>query len=817
MSTVEPRVVHVVVGPEQHGVVRHARLVADALGHRCVRAESVGADRDVDALDLGDAEVVHLAYTDRLFGAQAEQSAATVEALVAPWLAAGRALSLTLHDLPAGDDDRERRRAQAYRRVLARASGVVVNSWRELELVRSLLPESGPRSLRCIPLPLEPARPEPARTEPARPEPAAEPSGPDATREVVVLGYLFPDRGYEHTLTELPPGVTLRAVGRPSAGHEDLPAALDRFARAHGTRLDVTGYVPDAELDPLLRAAAVPVAPNRRVAASASVNTWIAHGRRPLVPDSPYARELDQRTPGTITRYDADQPGALREAVAHALADPASTRLPADAVLPPDLATVADAYRRHLAGAAAPTPLALPDGRVVVPGNRFDLADRPASDRPTPEPPTVTVVVPYFEAQAELDLVLGALTLQTHPTTRLQVVIADDGSQAPPRTSAVGGLDGTGGLDVQVVRQPDLGFRAAAARNLGAGAADGQVLVFLDADTVPEPSYVERLTRRPAVLPDTLAVGRRRHADLTGWTPPRWTDWQQGRRPGPSELTEPVWLREAYAASRDLLDADARSYRHIISAVMALDAGLFAELGGFDEWFTRYGGEDWELAHRAWVAGAVLAHEPEAVAWHAGPDWGERPEAARRGAKNAETLALAAVLPDPDARGGGFWPQPAVAVVLGFADPEAVLVSSRSVLAEGADVGVWVDHADAEAGLRTLADVGLADDRIQPGPVPPSVAARVRATLKLHTPARVEDVAGLLRAAERYGPLRLPVGELVPHRVSRRAARWADDLGVAPALLAARLFGGRDESEPRPCVLPIDLAHELGRIARARP
>ena len=46
---------------------------------------------------------------------------------------------------------------------------------------------------------------------------------------------------------------------------------------------------------------------------------------------------------------------------------------------------------------------------------------------------------------------------------------------------------------VRVVRQPRDGFRAAAARNLGAGHARGRVLCFLDGDTVPEDGYVAAL------------------------------------------------------------------------------------------------------------------------------------------------------------------------------------------------------------------------------------------------------------------------------------------------------------------------------------
>ena len=141
-------------------------------------------------------------------------------------------------------------------------------------------------------------------------------------------------------------------------------------------------------------------------------------------------------------------------------------------------------------------------------------------------------------------------------------------------------------------------------------------------------------------------VGRRRHADLTGWDPERLVRWLAGDGPGPDELTEPEWLRDGYAASRDLLDADERSYRFVISAVCGLSRDLFAELGGSSPEFTGYGGEDWELAHRAWVAGALLAHVPEAVAWHDGPDWADRDVARTRGQERRDPpLAAAAARP----------------------------------------------------------------------------------------------------------------------------------------------------------------------------
>lgn len=784
---VDPAVTHVVVGPEEHGVTRHGRLVARACASPLVEVDTPRR------VEITEADVVHVSFTDRLFGERAEESATAFRAMVQPWTEAGLALSVTLHDLPDGDSDRELRRLAAYREVVACAHGVVVNSRRELQLAQRLT--TGRQRLRCIPLPVEHVA--------YAPRPEAEPPA-----EVVVLGFLFPDRGYEHTVAELPTGVDLVALGRPSVGHDDLPARLADLAAQTGHAFTTTGFVADAALGPALRRAGVPVAPNRRVSASGSVNTWVAHGRRPLVPDSPYSRELDARAKGSVVIYDADEPGALRHAIAAALADPSLTWVAPGTVSGPSVDDVGRLYRRHFAGCAPARAHRVDDRRWVVPGNRWDLL---AGLTPV-QLPSVTVVIPHFEAQRELDLVLTALSHQTHPASRLEIVVADDGSAAPPSVACAT-------VDAVVVRQQRDGFRAAAARNLGAAAGAGEVIVFLDGDTVPERDYVSRISRLPALTSDALTVGRRRHADLTGWTPARLAGWLDGTGPPPVELPEPGWLRDAYAASGDLLVADERSYRYAISAVMALSRDLWSELGGFDERFRAYGGEDWELAHRAWAAGAVLAHVPEAVAWHDGPDWagrqsgetGDGAAGASGGSgagspKNNETLTLTALLPDPEARGGGQWRLPAIAVELAFADPVAVLATARAAFSGDADCAVWVDHPEAAPTVRLLDD-----PRIHAGPVPRDVLDRAQAVLHLDAPARVTGLSQLLRRSSVEGPLVLPTGRLTPRRAARRAERWASALEADEDVLRARLFGGSDL--PAPLVTePVDLAHELKHL-----
>ena len=402
--------------------------------------------------------------------------------------------------------------------------------------------------------------------------------------------------------------------------------------------------------------------------------------------------------------------------------------------------------------------------------------------------PLVTVVVPYFEDPHGLDLVLTALELQDHPS--LEVVVADDGSRVEPRP-------GPRPYPVRVVSQPDRGFRAAAARNLGAAAGRGPVLCFLDADTVPEPGYVSAVVRAVAGGAD-LVVGRRRHADLASTTPGELRDWFATGAPAPREFPEPAWLAEAYERTDDLRAAGDDAYRFVISAVLSVTRELFEAVSGFEEAFTAYGGEDWEFAHRCWVAGAGFVHARDAVAWHDGPDFaGRTDEAQARSSRNLEGLTLARFVPDPAARGEGLvWSHPDVVVTLDDRgrEPADVVASVRSLL-RGSDAGVWLVSGEA-------ADL-LDDPRVHRGRPPRDVLRRCRFRVDLDVPVLLSG--STLRDLADVAPAR--VGEHLVVRRSRDLARGegAEVLEV-PGVTAAeavdsdlqRTWGHEDHRRPRP-------------------
>lgn len=299
-------VVHLVVGPERHGVVRWAADIAGALDSPVVRAAT--AD-DVDPAALMGAPV-HVHVTDRLFGPDATAAAyrfvELVEGLDVP-------VGVTLHDIPQPSDGAAyARRAAAYRRIGGVCRGLVVSSDHE----RSLMREAGWTGPDPEVIPLALSSP---------PRGGARP--PQVDREIGVFGFLYPGKGHEEVLeatAHLEPDVGVVAIGSPSPGHDDLVDDLRRRADRLGRRFRVTGFVEDDALDATLRAVAVPVAHHRHLSASGSIPTWIAAGRRPLAPHGRYIDEFAGRSPGVLTTYlDEDLVCALRSA----LADPEQTWL----------------------------------------------------------------------------------------------------------------------------------------------------------------------------------------------------------------------------------------------------------------------------------------------------------------------------------------------------------------------------------------------------------------------------------------------------------------------------------------------------------
>jgi GT2 family glycosyltransferase len=118
-------------------------------------------------------------------------------------------------------------------------------------------------------------------------------------------------------------------------------------------------------------------------------------------------------------------------------------------------------------------------------------------------PPRVTVVVPAYNSAKVLGACLRSLFAQTYPLDRYAIIVVDDGSADDTAAVACGLATGWDG-QLTVVRKANGG--PASARNAGIAATDDavDVIAFLDADCVAEPTWLEALV---SCLAATRAAG----------------------------------------------------------------------------------------------------------------------------------------------------------------------------------------------------------------------------------------------------------------------------------------------------------------------
>jgi glycosyltransferase involved in cell wall biosynthesis len=202
--------------------------------------------------------------------------------------------------------------------------------------------------------------------------------------------------------------------------------------------------------------------------------------------------------------------------------------------------------------------------------------------------PAISLIVSCFNQQPWLELVLGAYASQRSDVP-FELLVCDDGS-ADGTFEAIRKWSATTDLDVRYVWQPDLRFRLSRSRNNGIRCAQGEILVFVDGDTVLAPHFLDDHWQAHKVVNrlvcgkrDTVVVSQEDLARLDARTFPG----------------QPVQSQHEQLVQERCIRSD--------SPWMACIGGNFsARRSGqvyFDEDFESWGSEDRDLAFRLFRSG----------------------------------------------------------------------------------------------------------------------------------------------------------------------------------------------------------------------
>jgi GT2 family glycosyltransferase len=240
---------------------------------------------------------------------------------------------------------------------------------------------------------------------------------------------------------------------------------------------------------------------------------------------------------------------------------------------------------------------------------------------PNPEPRlTVAVAIPVYNRVDLLANTVAAVAAQSYPAELLSVVVGDDGSDEDV-AAALAPLQDR--LSLRVVRREHDGYGAGQARNLAAEATDADVLVFVDADCVPDPDLVSRHARWHHFAGNVVVVGSRHGIDTSRLPPEALIEDPNVLRTMAFGTTDPGADAIRPKDFRGLLHrrtsgqrTGTEAFRSLVSSNFSVRADRFSESGGFSQDFHRWGGEDTELGWRLWNAGLFFVPDDRAIVYH---------------------------------------------------------------------------------------------------------------------------------------------------------------------------------------------------------
>ncbi|MBC8234770.1 glycosyltransferase [bacterium] len=208
------------------------------------------------------------------------------------------------------------------------------------------------------------------------------------------------------------------------------------------------------------------------------------------------------------------------------------------------------------------------------------------------KPPFFSIIIPTYNRPKQLAACLQSLARLDYPRDHFEIIVVDDGSEAPPDDVVAPFHDR---LDVTLLTQPHAG--PAAARNTGAARAEGKFLAFIDDDCKPAANWLQTLALRFAQTSDYAIGGRTLNVLLDN----------------PYSTVTQTLIDYLYT----YYNVEPNQARFFASNNLNLPADCFRAIGGFDTTFPLAAGEDRDFCARWLYHGYRIIYAPEVLVYHA--------------------------------------------------------------------------------------------------------------------------------------------------------------------------------------------------------
>lgn len=234
--------------------------------------------------------------------------------------------------------------------------------------------------------------------------------------------------------------------------------------------------------------------------------------------------------------------------------------------------------------------------------------------------PGISVVIPTYNRKILLEKTLSSLCVQSLDKSSFEVIVIDDGSS-----------DGTDVLvrsfesrmPISYFFQEDLGFRVAKARNIGIDAAQFSVVLFVDSGVIASPSLLQKHLELHQSADKLAVIGLSYGVNEYDTRHEEEINNIVNAHPLENALSElksipHLWdCRTRYLESINYqLNKTSIPWILFWTSHISVSSDLLKGIGGFDEWFHSWGGEDVELGLRLQQAGCLFEIFPGVESIH---------------------------------------------------------------------------------------------------------------------------------------------------------------------------------------------------------